>query len=276
MDTLYDQLLGLQHIPNAYDEWTAYRAALTDFIVTHTKKGTSALIIGAGECNDYDLNRMIEHFSEITLLDHNEIAICEGLKHQSVEPVNIRVVKADLLGIPEDDYRTMCDVLLHEMQRQYRYGKINPDVIVQLFLSQMAAIFQNRHPDQITQRDSMADYVICCGVHSQLINIFPQMAGVYHRYLKIDIKHIYEVVHSMNTVIAREFNTRLLRMAKVGVILGLEDSRVGMDGGIEGAAQALECIQSGNAEITNETALIWPFEQSQGKIYIMKVMLLSK
>lgn len=72
MDPLYDQLLRLQHMPNAFTEWSGYRNDLTDFIIDHTDSGKTVLIIGAGACNDYDIGRLLFHFSKIILLDRNE------------------------------------------------------------------------------------------------------------------------------------------------------------------------------------------------------------
>ena len=69
MDNLYDQLISLSHLPNAYEEWTEYRSALTAFIISSTIGGGTALIVGAGESNDLDLARLAVHFSSITLLD---------------------------------------------------------------------------------------------------------------------------------------------------------------------------------------------------------------
>ena len=49
MDNLYDQLIRLSHLPNAYEEWSEYRSALTAFIISSTIGGGTALIVGAGD-----------------------------------------------------------------------------------------------------------------------------------------------------------------------------------------------------------------------------------
>lgn len=79
MKSLYDQLLALQQIPNAYDEWAEYRAELTAFIIAHTDHDASALIVGAGACNDFDLSKLAGHFSQITLPDRNETSMHAGI-----------------------------------------------------------------------------------------------------------------------------------------------------------------------------------------------------
>lgn len=275
MDTLYDQLIQLQRIPHAYVEWTAYRNALTDFVLAHTKEDQSVVIIGAGECNDFDLCRMSDHFSQILLLDHQEDAMRAGLKRQKIDSARIRPVRADLLGITDDTYRAMCDVLLFALQRQLR-GEAGPEVFERLFLEQMHSAFSSRKPSDFLRQEAVVDYCICCGVHSQLINIFPQMAGIYKNYIHFNQDAICKAARSMNTVIAQELNACLLRLSGTGVILGLEKCRLGMDGGIEGAVQGLLDIQSRNVTIAETMQLLWPFDRSQNKIYETELLYIQK
>ena len=276
MDSLYDQLLKLQQIPHAYEHWKAYRAALTEFIVQHTCKGTSVIVIGAGECNDFDLYRMAQHFSKVTLLGRNDTAMYAGLGKQDPMLRNVYVVKADLLGISDASYRTMDDVLLQEIHKQLRSKRMDARAFEQLFLAQMQTALQCRKPDPLIQRGATADYVICCGVHSQLLSMFPQMAGIYHRYMDFDISGIYRAIKATNTVITRELNIRLMQMAKFGIFLGLEKCRAGIDGGIEGASQALRDIEQSNVPIACETTLLWPFDQSQKKTCIIRVFMIER
>ena len=272
MDTLYDQLLELQNIPHAYEEWAAYRAALTDFIVGHTRAGASVVIIGAGACNDFDLKRIAAHFSQTLLLDRNEAALRSGLERQAAASGTIRMIRADLLGISDATYRAMCDALLHELRGQLLRGEDKPGEIERIFLARMQDAFQTRQPCDFMQGEAVADYVVCCGVHSQLIGMFPQMAGVYRNHSNLDTGRIDAAARAMNAVIAQELNTSLLRLAGVGVILGLEKARLGMPGGIEGATQAFQDIENRNARVVNQTTLLWPFDGAQGKIYETKIM----
>ena len=53
MNTLYDDLLRNQIMPNAFSDWTAYRDELTGFILRCADSGASALIVGAGSATTW-------------------------------------------------------------------------------------------------------------------------------------------------------------------------------------------------------------------------------
>ena len=78
----------------------------------------------------------------------------------------------------------------------------------------------------------------------------------------------------MNRTVVQEVNAQLLSLAATGLILGLETGRVGMDGGIEGAFQAIEDVRNRNIVPSSQITLLWPFDRSQGKFYQMKVILI--
>lgn len=275
MDSLYDSLLQLQTIPGAYIEWSDFREALTDFIIHHSKARSTAVIIGAGACNDFDLQRLLNHFSHITLLDRNAEAMRYGLTKQSIRASNISAKQTDLLGIPDRAYREACEQLIAEIQRQSISGVKEPEAFEHLFLSCILRAFGERKPDNLIQGGLVADCVICSGVHSQMLSIFAQMACVYRRYIAFDIDRIFREISSLNRAVATELNDLLLKMARSALILGLEESRIGIPGGIEGAAQALDDIRMRRLSIEQKTVLEWPFDSSQGKIYATRLLIID-
>ncbi len=185
MGNLYDDLLSLQKIPNAYKDWTEYRNRLTDFIVEQTDPHTAACIVGAGACNDFDLRRLNSHFDRLMLLDRDIDVIREGTKSQGIYIPEEDLLRADLLGISEDVYRSIADHMLSSIREQQRRTVPDAKAVERLFLREMDAAFMNRQPDKLLEQSGIADYVICCGVHSQLLTVFPQMASVYQRYIDI-------------------------------------------------------------------------------------------
>ena len=122
-DTVFDQLVSLETIPNAYSNWKNYRNKLTEFILANTEIGSKALIIGAGPCNDFDLCRLSEHFSEVGLLDWNSSAVEIGIKNQRANKDRIRVFNQDLVGISKQDYRNLCTRMEREISDLIRTGK---------------------------------------------------------------------------------------------------------------------------------------------------------
>lgn len=120
MGNLYDDLLSLQTIPTAYTDWTEYREQLTGFIQEHTDPRTTACFVGAGACNDFDLSRLTCHFDRLLLLDRNMDAMQEGLVRQSIRIPEECLIQADLLGIPDEAYRSIADHMLSAIREQQR------------------------------------------------------------------------------------------------------------------------------------------------------------
>ena len=239
MENLYDALLSLQRIPNAYENWRDYRASLTAYITRQAPPGATAVLVGAGECNDLDLRRLAAHFSQLTLLDLNTDAMREGLKRQDADSAKIRLVEADLFGVTPDIYRETADTLLEALKTSLRVGGARPDAFADLFLASMKQAMSHRRPAELDKLGIPADYVVCCGVHSQLLAIFPQMLRVYRRYLDFDPVPVLRRISELNGAIASECTAQLLALAGHGLFLGLEEQRVGVEGGVEGAAQAI-------------------------------------
>lgn len=271
MDTLYDELTALQSLPNAYAEWAEYRKALSGFIIESTGEKTTASIIGAGACNDFDLKRLTAHFSKLTLIDRNMQAVRDGVRKQRCEPDKIQVMRADILGISDDAYRDFCNALMQKLVAAQADCSEAAD-FGEMFLSLMNGMLDKRKPDDLVRMGASADYIICCGVHSQLLNLFPQMAGVYKRYIDFDIAKVFETVSTMNRTIASQTNTAIIELARKGAVLGLEEQRVGVPGGIEGAAQALDDVRKRGIVPVKEIRLVWPFDRSQQKNYGIRCM----
>lgn len=268
-DNLYDALQKLLVIPDAFDAWKPYRDALTDHIISCSEPGTSAAVVGAGACNDLDLKRLSAHFAQVILLDRDLNAMVEGLERQQAEQENITLETCDLVGISAQTYRKLADSMVLEMRMQSACGIQDGEELAKLFLDGMVLAVRNRRP---TLPDCpIADYVICCGVHSQLFNLFPQMAAVLAPLGNMSLEQIYFAASAHAGDLARELNRLLRRMAKREVILGLETGRVGTEGGIEGADQALRDIWNHNLPLYHGTELIWPFDMKQGKVYSMTV-----
>ena len=276
MSNLYDDLLALQRIPGAFTNWAGYRGALTDFIISATEPGSAVLIAGAGPCNDLDLVRLAGHFSSVFLLDRDRAAMLEGLRRQKAPIPPGNVICADLLGVSEDAYRSLADAMLPEIRRGY--GKAEPDArrVGKRLAEELRRVYESRIPDGLTARTDLADYVVCCGVHSQLMTIPLQMISVYRRYVPFDDASLVRSMRGQIPAAAALVNGILFRWAGRGVILGLETERSGMEGAIDGAWQAMLDAGKRGYPVAARTTLEWPFDPARGKSYIMQLTLFRK
>ena len=272
MGNLYDDLLSLQTIPTAYTDWAGYREQLTEFILEHTDPRTTALIVGAGACNDFDLSRLRDHFERLLLLDRNVDAMQEGMARQGARIAEECLIQADLLGIPDETYRSIADHMLSAILEQQRRTLPDAKAVERLFLREMDAAFMNRQSDKLMEQNGIADYVICCGVHSQLLTMFPQMVNVYRRYIDIRPEAIEQKVRKWIPDVMAEMNDALFRWARKGVIVGLEECRIGEVGGIDGASQALDLLKKSGHTVLAQTSLEWDFDPRRRKAYQMRIM----
>ena len=272
MGNLYDDLLSLQTIPTAYTDWTAYRERLTGFILEQTAPRTTACIVGAGACNDFDLRRLSGHFDRLLLLDRNTDSTKEGMARQGVRIPEECFIQADLLGIPDEAYRSIADHMLSAIREQQRRTAPDTRAVERLFLREMDAAYMNRQPDKLMEQSGIADYVICCGVHSQLLTVFPQMASVYRRYIDIRPEAIEQKVRKWIPGVMAELNDALFRWAGKGVIVGLEEYRIGEIGGIDGASQALDLLKKSGHSVLEQSSLRWDFDPKRNKAYQMRIM----
>lgn len=285
MDNLYDQLLALQHIPDAYLNWADYRNMLTSFIIKNTKPDSSALILGAGASNDLDLVRFLKHFSSLALLDKNVAAMQEGIRRQLPEEVfqaissgsseGLTLVPADLLGIADDACCSFCDRLLGALRSELS-GRPDPERFQNFLLKELTLLLGIRKEDPDLKKLPMYDYVVCCGVHSQLLSLFPQIAVVFCRYLPFDVRPVFEMVSRCNMNAAATLNETILSHAEKGFLLALETERPGIVGGVEGAAQAFYDLAKRSLIPTAEAELLWPFDPAQQKYYRMKLLSFSR
>ena len=225
-----------------------------------------------GECNDFDLRRLNSHFDRLLLLDRNVDAMQEGMARQGVRISEECFIQADLLGIPDETYRSVAERMLSAIREQQRRTAPDAKAVERLFLREMDAAYMNRQPDKLMEQSGIADYVICCGVHSQLLTVFPQMASVYRRYIDIRPETIEQKVRRWIPGVMAELNDALFRWVRKGVIVGLEECRIGEIGGIDGASQALDQLKKSGHTVLAQTSLEWDFDPRRQKAYQMRIM----
>jgi len=89
--------------PDDWDLYAAHRAKLTDAIVKSAGGAAGRLcILGAGRCNDVDLERLLRTFSEIHLVDNDKAALAQAVARQdpAARP-RITTHELDLSGLSE-------------------------------------------------------------------------------------------------------------------------------------------------------------------------------
>lgn len=277
--SLYDEIKSHFVLPDAFADWENYRNTLTDYLTAQTDSVSLPLsfsskmnperllptlaILGAGACNDLDLERLSSHFSRITLIDCQSASMQTALQTYHLEscPV-IECLPYSLNGLTDSDHRDFCEELQFFLREEKQ--DITPERFEAFALSLIDTLFQKSRP--IPLSPASYDYIWCFGVHSQLLAMFSYIYHVFEVNLKNSLfKDNNWFSHAFSRRLKEEndrfiplFHDTLLASARQAVFLGLEQSRLGQNAPIEGASQAIRDIRSRNLP-HKERKILWPF-----------------
>ena len=277
--TVYDTLEKRHVMPRAWEDWAAYRKAWSNWIIRHCKRDSSLLIVGAGACNDYDLEHFLTFFDHITLYDVDERSMQEALSRVPVaDRARVRCEGGDLLGITPEEYREFCSVIQNEVNRR---GKLTD--IAQLAQTALT-LAQSMYTRAAGRRAKLvlphADYVAVSGVHSQINHMLPWIWEAYMQVLGQREDQVFQMISQENSRIAAQVNANLCKAADKGLLVSAEASRAGVPGGVEGAWQALADLKqqtdSEKLHVTDTTHIPWGYDLRQNMIYDMEALALMR
>lgn len=274
--TVYDQLLKLQIMPNAWNDWRQYRSDLTDWILSQTEPDSTVLICGAGACNDYDLTQLALHFSKIYLLDLTAESMEQALTTQ-VSDISLHTkfecIEGDLVGITPTMYRRFSARLQTIVNL---YGKdTNLSELSKIALEEMEASYEDRETPAHLFRENSVDYCLCFGLHSQLNCMYPWIFDAFCQALGKRDPAVMLKAKEFNDYFIPKFHEMLFPVARKGLLFGLEKTRLGIDGGVEGAYQGICDLERRIFDHINplkdHTSLLWPFHPKEKIVYEMNL-----
>lgn len=276
--TVYDVLEKRHVMPRAWDDWADYRRTWSDWVVHGCKWDSTILIVGAGACNDYDLEHFLKFFEKILLFDLDERSMQEALKRiPAAQRSKVTLFTGDFLGITSQEYQEFCMEIQSEINHR---GKLT-DVTE---LAQTALpLVEKMYADAEKRREALvlpqADYVAVSGVHSQVNHMLPWIWQAYMQTLGQREETIFQRASQENGKIMRDMNDKLLAAAKKRLFLSAEKSRVGVLGGVEGAWQALEDMKKRadqkQLQLAGSKTMAWPYDLRQNMIYEMEGLVIG-
>lgn len=276
---IYDQLRTLQVINNAYHEWEHYRHELTEIIIKCARGSESIAIFGAGRCNDIDLNRLSGYFNEVILFDKDLEAMKEGLYQQKVEMIpNIKIKVMDFVGIDDADYREYADALISEIRKKGM--RTNVCELAEVALNKLEVLYRKAMNTPIHFGIQAYDTAVVVGVHSQIISMLEWIWSVMLQTIKQDERSVRNKIIEMNEKFVTRFNDAVISGARNRIIMGCEEARVGKEGTVQGAIQALGDLkrrqEKGQINRCEVMEIKWPFHRSQGIEYKMSIQIINK
>ena len=277
MNNIYRQLKEKFIMKDAYSDWKDYRESLTDIVLSYP--GEKLAIVGAGRCNDIDVDRLYETFSGITLIDIDEEAMREGMAR--LDDVNIEkteIKRLSLNGLYEEDIGAFCDELLNYVRTQgnnltkeaYENKLLDMfDELKNKMLSCMELL------DDRFIRESF-DVVVCNGVFSQLFSMISYFVHSVSYSISdaglFDTADIVVVADKKLSLINDEIIPVIIKgiicMAKKTVIFGNEYNKA------EGAYQCIKFIKD-NYE-ADEKIIKWNFNIKEKTEYDILIQIINK
>ena len=277
--TVYDALEKRHVMPRAWDDWVDYRRAWSEWIIAHCKWDTSILIVGAGACNDYDLERFTKFFRKILLFDLDEASMEEAKKRVPKDRQGrIQLFTGDFLGIKPQAYQEFCRVIQEEINHRGKLTDVGE--LAQTAMPLVEQLYADAKKIRTELTLPKADYVAISGVHSQVNHMLPWIWQAYMQALGQREDTVFQRISQENTVVMHEMNDKLLGAAGQKLFVSAEKTRVGVPGGVEGAHQALADLhgraEDGQLQLIDQTKLAWGYDLRQNMIYEMEGLALTK
>ncbi len=270
--TVYDALEKRHVMPRAWDDWADYRKAWSDWIVCRCKWDTTILIVGAGACNDYNLEHFSKFFRQVILFDLDESFMKEAAARvPRARRDRITYATGDFLGIRAEAYRDFCLAIQSEINR---HGK-NTDAgeLANLALPLVEKMYRDAAAERAGLALPRADYVAVSGVHSQINHMVPWIWQAYMQVLDQSGELIFQRAAQENDAIIREMDDKLVAAAGRALFISVEKSRMGVPGSVEGARQALDDMDrraaSGEISLKESCDFAWGYDPRQQMVYEM-------
>ncbi|NYE57992.1 hypothetical protein [Carboxydothermus ferrireducens] len=187
---------------NFFNEYAPHREKLMAEILKAKSSGR-AIILGAGNCNDIDLNELSKTFDQTFLLDIDVTAMELGLQRQKpIYPEKIKILEFDLTGILANIQLVIRDTSLDTLLNALKAVNDNPKLpegFEQSFDLVVSAgvITQIIYP--LKAADFMAGFY---SIHDLLEflrdRLFRQHLKLISRLLKDDGRAIFTVDHPLH------------------------------------------------------------------------------
>lgn len=270
---IYDRLKELQNIDDGYLRWNDYREELTEYIISHIGNNKTLAIYGAGRCADIDLYALQEHNIYITLLDNDIAAMNDAVKLYNVQ--NVDIVFKDFLGIDDNSYRNYGDALNGIINAKGSTTDI--EELAELAISMLKEMYKNAFLNPLDFGIGLYDFGICAGVCSQINNMAAWIWEVLTSFFNSSNDRVYKLVSDNNKKAVNLFHDAILKSVRDSAIFVNEWMRIGMEGYVEGAYQAIDDIVARKSQYDySEEIMYWNFDESSNINYKMLLQHLKR
>ncbi len=147
---------------NRFDKWEKYRLEVSNYILEsskkYIKKPNNILVIGAGNCDDLDLRKLLNITNNITLSDIDEKAMFSALTKYNISKDLIRLEAVEYTGLSSS---ILWENFIPSVMNSKNNNELN-EIIKKI------AIVINKN-DFLTDYQNNFDLIIISPIYTQLI-----------------------------------------------------------------------------------------------------------
>lgn len=273
-DDIFKEISDSYKISCAFERWKDYRTRVTDYIIKYTQQGKSIAILGAGESNDIDLERLYQHMGNLTLVDKNSSAMKAALQKYNLSgKANIKLVTADFFGITDAEYKEIIGIYCQEVKRMK--NMFSPMATAPKIIEKMDDLYKRINDKKIDLGVESYDYIVAIGVHSQLNGFIEHSWDIVLRATGKTNDQISKKAMEENDLFIPRFNDAIMEKTNERAFIGLELFENGRNCMVQGAEQAKLDIYS---KVPEEKLLgyrdVWPLKE--GVSYNMMIYNIKK
>lgn len=270
----FQELVDSYKITNAFTLWKDYRTRVTDYIIKYTEQGKSIAILGVGESNDIDLERLYNHMGTLTLVDKDDSAMKAALKKYNLSgKANINLVTADFFGITDEEYKEIIDIFCKDVKRLKKL--FSPTTTANKIIKKMDDAYKRINNKEIDLGIGTYDYIVAIGVHSQLNQFIEHSWDIVLRVTGKTNDQISMKAAEENDLFIPRFNDAIMEKTNERAFIGLEQLEYGRNCNVQGAWQASLDIRK---KVTNGELVahqdVWPLKE--GVSYHMMIYNIKK
>lgn len=180
-------------------------------IFSNDRNIDDAIVLGAGSCNDLDLNYLCSKLSKLTLVDIDLESMKKGVKKQNLP--NEYYEKIEFIG--DIDFTVLNSTGFYEELEELLINKDKPKKILKLITKSLESIDENP-----LFNESKYSLVISGAIHSQLTLTAVELLNKYRgNYSAKDFKKIHKDLIYMDDTIAIKYNDLIMSLAKEDAII---------------------------------------------------------
>ncbi len=198
-----------------WELWEKHRETIKEMqeknIFSDNRKIDNAIILGAGSCDDIDLNYLCSKVSKLTLADIDLESMKIGVKKQNLSQEDYDKLEfigdIDFTGLEDTNFYSELEKLLIKKQK--------PKKILKLITKSLNSV-----DDETLLKQNAYSLVISGAVHSQLTAVALDLLNKYsENYKKKDFKKIHKDLIYLDDNIALKYNDLIMSLAKEDAII---------------------------------------------------------